>query len=48
MVSRAIILISVLAASLVVADSQTRAPSGRPKDGFVPNAETTVKIGERY
>jgi hypothetical protein len=44
---RLIIAISLLAAGLVTAYSQTpQAPSIRPKEGFVPNAETAVKIGE--
>jgi hypothetical protein len=44
---RVIIAISVLAATMASAYSQTpREPSFRPKEGFVPNAETAVKVGE--
>jgi hypothetical protein len=42
-----IIAIAVLAAGMAAADSQTQqVPSVRPKAGFVPNAETAVKVGE--
>jgi hypothetical protein len=44
---RAVIVISVLAAVVTIAYSQTQQdPSVRPKEGFVPNAETAVKVGE--
>ena len=44
---RTIIAISVLAAGIATAYSQTpQTPSVRPKEGFVPNAETAVKVGE--
>jgi hypothetical protein len=44
---RVIIAVSVLAAVVAVAYSQTQqAPSVRPKEGFVPNVETAVKVGE--
>lgn len=44
---RVIIAISVVAAVMTIAYSQTQqAPSVRPKEGFVPNAETAVKVGE--
>jgi hypothetical protein len=42
-----IIAIAVLAAGMAAADSETQqVPSVRPKAGFVPNAETAVKVGE--
>jgi hypothetical protein len=40
-----IIAISVLAALVAIAYSQ-QVPFYRPKEGFVPNAETAVKVGE--
>ena len=44
---RVIIAISVLAAVVTIAYSRTQqTPSVRPKEGFVPNAETAVKVGE--
>jgi hypothetical protein len=44
---RVIIAISALAAVVAIAYSQTEpVPSFRPKEGFVPNAETAVKVGE--
>jgi len=44
---RVLIAISVLAAGVATAYSQTRqSPSVWPKEGFVPNAETAVKVGE--
>jgi hypothetical protein len=45
--ARFIIAIAVLAAAVAAVDSQTQqVPSVRPKAGFVPNAETAVKVGE--
>jgi hypothetical protein len=44
---RIIISISILAAVVATAYCQTqKIPSIRPKEGFVPNAETAVKVGE--
>jgi hypothetical protein len=45
---RIIITIFALAALAAIAYSQTeqKTPSFRPKEGFVPNAETAVKVGE--
>jgi len=42
---RVIIAISVLAVLVAIAYSQ-QVPFYRPKEGFVPNAETAVKVGE--
>jgi hypothetical protein len=44
---RIISTIFALAALGAIAYSQTgQAPSFRPKEGFVPNAETAVRVGE--
>jgi NTF2 fold immunity protein len=44
---RVIIAISALAVVLAIAYSQAQqVPSVRPRAGFVPNAETAVKVGE--
>ncbi len=44
---RIIFVISVLAAAMATAYPQTpQEPSLKPKEGFVPNAETAVKVGE--
>jgi len=40
-------IIAAIFALATIAYSQTgQAPSFRPKEGFVPNAETAVKVGE--
>jgi hypothetical protein len=45
---RILTTIFALAALAVIAYSQTeqKTPSFRPREGFVPNAETAVKVGE--
>ena len=44
---RIVTTIYELAALAAIAYSQTgQAPSFRPKEGFVPNAETAIKVGE--
>jgi hypothetical protein len=40
-----IIVISLLAVAATYAQTP-QLPSFRPKDGFIPNAETAVKVGE--
>ncbi len=42
-----VVAISVLAVTLVLSHAQAQPePSFKPKEGFVPNAETAVKIAE--
>jgi hypothetical protein len=44
---RVIIALLVVISAIATAYAQThKMPSGRPKDGFVPNAATAVKVGE--
>ena len=44
---RILIAVSMLLIAIVAANSQTEsAPAFVPKAGFVPNAETAIKIGE--
>ena len=43
---RVIIAILALAAGMATASQPQQAPSFRPKEGFVPNSETAVKVGE--
>ena len=44
---RITLMISLFAALIATVHGQTqRMPSVKPKEGFVPNAETAVKVGE--